>query len=266
MLGLDVAPRSSSAAEAARNKRFQQYVKDIAVWKSDVKDGEEIVGWVKDAIVDAVVRLTKGGVTAGRTGARTSIDSLNWESLDLRRRKTAIEATTVDYLRGCDLAIKHAPEAEVHLRFGEVPALCRVHAVPEALSYGPARDMVGQVFRDDHAAMPRKGNLCGPVHVVACQRGVTRGQARKLLGVEDATYIDTPFGVFMADELQQVQVFLVKDCRDPTATRTNLAACIAWLKQGAQVAKVGARARLRKTLVTALQTVLEESERAAVRQ
>ncbi|MDB5070362.1 MAG: hypothetical protein JWM87_1473 [Candidatus Eremiobacteraeota bacterium] len=207
-------------AQLAANERFRRYIKELAIWKTDVADGDEAVVSAQAAMVDAVVRLTQGGVTAGRTGARSSTVSLNWESMDLRARANAIRKAATAYLKETTAPIKSlaAPGHDVHLEFDGTRTLCRVHAVPEALSYAPARDLVGQVFRDDHLTMPGDAKVHGPVHFIACHRGVTRGQARKLLGVDDATYIDTDFGVFMADEVQQVQVFLIKNCRDPTSS------------------------------------------------
>jgi hypothetical protein len=59
----------------------------------------------------------------------------------------------------------------------------------------------------------------GPVHLIACQRSVTESQALRQLGFPDVTVVSPPFGVYVVDEVQKVQLIFLANCRDPTSTR-----------------------------------------------
>lgn len=256
-----VAPTLTAEQQmaAVRDVRFSQFIKDNARWVHEAADGDEVIQEVQKALVAAVVKLSKEGTSFGRSGARASTEALSWEQSTLSARKDLMTASASSVLRGV-LGGK-LENGRLTIRLGEFEVLCRVAAVPDALSYAPARDLVGQTFRNDHALdwSNCDPGLCGPVHVIVCHRGVTRTQARKLLGVEDATYIETPFGVFVADEVQQVQVFLIKDCRDDTSTRTNVTRCVEWLHQSGLIQAIGRRAMRRRRIVEVLREALGDA-------
>jgi hypothetical protein len=57
------------------------------------------------------------------------------------------------------------------------------------------------------------------VHVIACHKGVTENQAVGLLGFPDATIVTPAFGVYVADNVQKIQLILLANCRDESSTR-----------------------------------------------
>lgn len=54
---------------------------------------------------------------------------------------------------------------------------------------------------------------------------------RRLLGFPDAEFVSAPFGVFVADNVQKVQLAFLKDCRDETTTRHNVQRFFEWLER-----------------------------------
>jgi hypothetical protein len=75
----------------------------------------------------------------------------------------------------------------------------------------------------------------GPVHVVACHKGNTESQARAMLGFPDATVVSAPFGIYVADPVQSIQLVLIAQCRDETSTRIGVGRFLEWLEAAKQV-------------------------------
>lgn len=75
------------------------------------------------------------------------------------------------------------------------------------------------------------------------------GRQAKLLGYPDATVIATPFGVFVADNIQMVQFVLITNCRDESSTRHGLQRFFDWLEQSGEENYVACRAEARAAIV-----------------
>jgi len=126
-------------------------------------------------------------------------------------------------------------------------------AIPAALTVGPAKELVGQPFLRDHELAPLlKGNRGGPVHVIACHRTATESQAARLLGFPDAEFVTTPFGVFVADNVQKVQFAFLTNCRDEANTRHGAQRLFEWLAQTGEDKLVAQRAAARARIVKAI--------------
>jgi hypothetical protein len=69
----------------------------------------------------------------------------------------------------------------------------------------------------------------GPVHVIACHKGVTEAQAKRMLGFPNATVVDAPF--------------------DETETQHGVQRFLDWLPQAEQSAALVRFARKRKEVV-----------------
>lgn len=131
--------------------------------------------------------------------------------------------------------------------------LTEPHAIPAALSVGPALELVGQPFLRDHLlASNLKGKRGGPLHVIACHKTATETQAAKLLGFPDATFVTAPFGVFVADSIQKVQFAFIVNCRDEANTRHGVQRFMEWLSQTGEEALLAERALARARIVTAI--------------
>jgi hypothetical protein len=133
------------------------------------------------------------------------------------------------------------------------PILWVCDSVPAGRSVPHARELVGQPFLKDHekASLLQK-NVVGPVHIIACQKNVTESQAMSLLGFPDATIVIAPFGVYVVDDVQKIQIVLIKECRDPTSTNLGLQRFTTWLAQNGEDVLLAKRAKGRAQIVKAI--------------
>jgi hypothetical protein len=58
------------------------------------------------------------------------------------------------------------------------------------------------LFLTNHRYITDEDRVCGPVHLIACQKSTTEKQATDLLGFPDATVVTTTFGVYLVDPIQ----------------------------------------------------------------
>ena len=133
-----------------------------------------------------------------------------------------------------------------------VPVLLSVHAIPAALSVSAAREMIGRPFLRDHELEPQFGKAIGPLHVIGCHQTATETQARQFLGFPDATFVTAPFGVYAADEVQNVQFVFLQNCRDSNTTLFALQRLFDWFEQSGESHDVIARAQSRRRIVAAI--------------
>jgi hypothetical protein len=128
-----------------------------------------------------------------------------------------------------------------------------MHGMPGPASVGPAKEMVGQPHLSDfrRAARLTKG-VGGPVHLIVCQRTFTETQATRTLGFADATFVSAPFGLYVADEVNMVQLVFVANCRDETNTRYGVQRLLEWLDQTGEGVRLVERADSRANIVRAI--------------
>lgn len=128
--------------------------------------------------------------------------------------------------------------------------LFRVHGIPAATSVAAAREMVGRPFLLDYRdATALKKVDGGPMHMVACNRGVTEAQATAVLGFPDATVVSSTFGVYVADPIQKIQLVFIANCRDQTSTRHGVQLFMEWLDSSGEGGRLAQRASARSEIV-----------------
>jgi len=122
-----------------------------------------------------------------------------------------------------------------------------------------AREMVGQPFLRDHL-YEKVLTDGGPVHLIGCHKTVTEAQAMKLLGFPDATVVTTKFGVYVADNVQKIQLVLVANCRDEANTRHGVGRFFEWLQQTGEGAMLSERAVSRARIVKSIAQELKPAK------
>jgi hypothetical protein len=137
------------------------------------------------------------------------------------------------------------------------PILTRIDAVPAAMSVAAARELVGQPFLRDHELVGLLDDRVGPLHLIAVHGGVTEAQAIRQLGSPDATIVPTDFGVYVADEIQKVQMIFLARCIDGPSIRARVQTLLDWLRLTAEGDRLAARAAGRKELVTLMARLAE---------
>ena len=85
--------------------------------------------------------------------------------------------------------------------------------------------------------------MAGPVHLIACHRGATESQSLKHLGFPDATVVSTRSWVYVADEVQKIQIVFLANCRDETTTNLALQGFFEWLAQVQEAGRLSERPR-----------------------
>ena len=242
--------------EGKRNKRFQDYVKRRSLFHGGtVTTLVDLKSRVKEALYDALISLAQAGVRESSRGDSDFGDALSWIHLNFEARELVMR----DVLR---TAIKERKGSQqigdnVIVKLAGKRVLFVTHAIPAALSIGPAKEMVGQPFLRDYQYFKflKKQNCGGPVHIIACQKTATEAQAIKLLGFPDATVVSTSFGVFVADNIQKVQFAFIVNCHDETTTRHGVQRFFEWLAQSSEEDLVAVRAKARARIVSTIVNV-----------
>jgi hypothetical protein len=267
MIGLSLAPakvrlialpnvaRTEDAA-GLRNARFQDELGRQSLFRGGtVKTEKALTSRVFQALHDAVVALAQAGVGDAAKGKYSSGAALDWTRLDFSARRDQMVAIVRHALLGRPGS--REVDGRACLQLGGAEVLVEAHAIPAALTVGPAREMVGQPFLRDHElAASLQGAVGGPLHVIACQKTATESQAAKLLGFPDATIVAAPFGVFVADRVQKVQFAFITNCRDESNTRHGVQRFFQWLSQTQEEAAVAERALGRARIVRVVAEVL----------
>lgn len=238
------------------DRRFREWFEAQQLWTAPgtAKDLPVVVEAAREALREAVVRGTS---RAGhfRGGNFHVGGALEWSRMNYERRAEAMREAVFESLQphGEKLNRKGEDEMTLFAIGGEGERVFTwIHAVPAALSEPHAREMVGQPYLNDHKLVKVMDGLPGPLHVVACARGATEAQAVRMLGFPDATIVKAPFGIFVADEVQKIQMAFLAQCRDRQTTHEAVSRFIAWLDQVGERKAILARGRLRSELVKLL--------------
>jgi hypothetical protein len=177
--------------------------------------------------------------------------ALDWSRLDFAARQLTMVSELRDALKS-QVGAKEKGDGAL-LPINGKSVFFRSAAIPAALTVTAAREMVGQPFLRDHLVFPDLGKIdVGPVHVIACQKAATEAQAIRLLGFPDATVVSAPFGVYVADDVQKIQMFLIANCRDPTTTRHGVQRLFEWLEQTGEDVRLADRAKARKKIIAVM--------------
>lgn len=235
-----------------RDATFASDLKTQQKWHKSAKTGEAVIKRVQEALTHALPELVHKRATASSLGGEIVGETLAWNELDLERRQQSIKAIVESFL-----STEHGAkvvDGTYIVPFNGVLVACVPNAIPDSLSLAAARERVGQIFRDDDRLLPAKGAV-GPLHIIGCYRSVTEASARRLYGVEDATYIALGSGMFIRDMKLKVQMMLVAKCEDTAATRAALQNFFDWTERSGQAVVIAQNAKEREVIVRAMQRV-----------
>jgi hypothetical protein len=238
--------------QGVRNQRFQEYIAQQSLFRGgEVKTVADLKTRVNEALHEALVTLVQRGVREASKGRFHSGQALDWARMDFAGR----QAEMIRVLREAVLQRSNASEdaGNLFLTLNRNEVLIVTHAIPAALSVGAAKELVGQPFLKDHGFdKVLTGIRTGPVHLIACHKTATESQAARLLGFPDATFVSAPFGVYVADNLQKVQLAYIGNCRDEANTRHGVQRFFEWLEQTGEDVQLAKRAASRAKIVKAI--------------
>lgn len=252
LLPLSPAPGESGGA-------FRAYVESQSLFQKDVSSELELHTAVAAMMQNVVARLVARGARAGSRKLDRG-EALEWNRMNLADRREVMRKSLARQLCATPLAAGPHPLFSMPLAGEKV--LVRVDAIPAAASEPAARELVGQPFLRDHlhAGLLATEQLLGPIHVIACHRGITESQAMRMLGTPDSMVVASDFGIFAADHVQKIQVALLARCSDENATAVAVRRFTEWLQQSGEGQGVVERARSRRRILDAV--AAEQATRA----
>jgi hypothetical protein len=253
----------SSEPEKHWDANFRTYVERLSLFRGGevARDADSARHAALAAIRSAVVELTRSGARASRMRSAYQGEALDWNRLDFTSRKQRMQSAMVDELVDHPGAERAGGDSVILLVANE-PVLFVCHAIPAPMTIAQAREMVGQPFLHDHTYLDANGSSGGPVHLIACYGNVTDGQARRQLGFPDATVVSPPFGVWVADPVQKIQMLFLGGCVDSTSTRGQIERAFDWLRRAGEDSQLASRAAARARIV---HTITAELATPAVR-
>jgi len=248
-----LAPRRKGL-DGKRDDLFRDYVQKNHRFTGDpCENGEEVIELCRRTLREAVGDMVKLGVREARKGKFYSGDALDWSHLDFRARQRAMIQVLLRALelRGGSAIGKQGSAVTVPILGKEVLVICSAISGPYA--FAEAREGVNQLFLRDYKNAPELGqDRLGPIHMIACHRSATEGQAVRQLGFPDATVVSTPFGVYVADKIQKIQLAFLSNCRDPTSTMYQVQRVFDWIEEVGEGPLILDRAASRARIVTAI--------------
>jgi hypothetical protein len=211
---------------------FQEYFKRQNILGPKVTTGDEALLAVQKTALAALLSLARQGVAESAKGKFYGGDALSWSRLDFHERRRATIGTVTKFLRGH--GGRPVPKLEetiaLNIQGEQVAMIC--DCIPASMSVAAARELVGQPFLSDHqAARKLPPGVAGPVHLIACQKTVSESQALRQLGFPDAVLVAAPFGIYVADDVQKIQMVFITNCRDETTTQHRVQRFLEWLSQ-----------------------------------
>lgn len=230
--------------------RFQDYFTRQKVPGSQVQTGDAAVQAASDLAIAVLLDLARTGVGVSALGSYFSGEALQWTRLDFQQRREVTRQAVAKFLRARSgsLSTEDLSTTVIHsVSSQQIAFVC--DCIPATLSTAAARELVGQPFLRDHLIVNGLlKEVGGPVHVIACQKSVTESQALRQSGFPDAVVVSAPFGVYVADSVQKIQMVFLANCRDETTTRQRVQRFLQWLDEQGEDKLLASRARSRRRI------------------
>jgi hypothetical protein len=243
-------------ADGKRDQLFRDFVQRQQPFTgTPCKNGEELIALCRRTLRESVAQMVRLGVREASRGKFYMGEALDWTRLDFRTRRQTMEnvlaETLMERYKGRRLQDLNKVTLTMTVLGRELLVVCS--AIPGAYSIPEARDQANQLFLNDWRCAPiLKRNTVGPVHFVACNRSMTEPQAMRQLGFADATIVNAPFGVYVADDVQKMQLVYLTNCRDDTILRYQVQRAFDWLELAKERANFLERAAARARIVQAI--------------
>lgn len=256
-----------AAEKGSPDEDFQRYVRDRKFPGAQVATGEEALKRAEELAAAVVLSLAREGVGVNSSGSYYAGEALEWSRMKFQRRREVMTSAMVELLREKAGEPQEQPSsptvAVVKIQNSTIGFVC--DSVPAAMSTAAARELVGQPFLDDHLhASNWDPTIGGPVHVIACQKSVTETQAIRQLGFPDAVVVSGPFGVYVADDVQKIQMAFVGNCRDRTTTREKVQSFLNWLNEHGEAGYLVRRAAHRRKIAELIETIRKDETSTVV--
>ena len=246
-------PEARGAPSRASDKLFQAYVNRVGRFDTrDIKTEASLTEKVKQIVAQSTVMLVHRGVRDAGRGSNYVGPALDWSRESYEVRCLKMRGAALDGLRQRN-SVPKSNRNLIARSIADSPILFVANSIPDSMSIPAARELVGQPHLSDHLLADELLKLeGGPVHLVACHKSVTESQAVRMLGFPNATVVSGPFGIYVVDPVQSIQLVLISQCRDETLTRHGIQRFLEWLDESQQNIQLVKHAKKRKAVVAAL--------------
>jgi hypothetical protein len=246
-------PQAKGAPSGGIHASFQEYIQRLRRFDTRAAGSEaQLLEAVRRTVWQATVKMVQRGVRDASRGKSYVGPALDWSRLSYAERGARMQSAALAGLNQ-DGAIAAISGNRAQRKIDGKPILFVVSAVPDAMSVAAAREIVGQPHLSDHTLYDNLKKPHGaPVHLIACHKSVTEAQARTMLGFPNAAVVSPPFGIYVVDPVQSIQLVLVAQCRDETRTRLGVQRFLEWLDESEQAAALVRHAAKRKTVIGVL--------------
>lgn len=189
---------------------------------------EDLKKNIKYITREIILQLAHEGAREFKKSGSNSGQALDWSRMNFSERQNSMVGVLIGSF---PIQEKPGPSEDTAIvKVAGKSVFFKCSAIPAAFTVSAAREMVGQPFLKDHLLHEEmKGTGSGPVHVIACQKNVTETQAMGLLGFPDATIVSGAFGIYVADNVQKIQLCFISHCRDSASTKHGLHKLFEWL-------------------------------------
>ena len=246
-------PNVKGAPNRPSDKLFQADINRLGRLDArDIKTDSDLVEKIKHIVADSTVKLVHRGVRDASRGTNYLGPALDWSRESYEGRSSKMRYVALNALRQGNYVA--GPNQNVVARpIGGRPILFVVNSIPNSMSIPAARELVGQPHLSDHLLSNELSKvLGGPVHLVTCHKSVSKSHAVRMLGFPKATVVSGPFGIYVVDPVQSIQLVLISQCRDETSTRHGIQRFLAWLDETKQNSDLVKFAKRRKAIVAIL--------------
>ena len=251
--------------EKKSDKKFNDFIKQQELFSVPVNNFVELISSIDSLMRDAILSLMQKGVIEASRGKGNNGETLSWKRMNYDKRSSVIVKTLNDAITFDDVGHEENKQYYLDFEYEEKGKNIKksvnvvVHSIPDALSIANARERVGQPFLDDFRNYKKiNKDSIGPIHIIGCHKTVSESQARNILGFPDATILKDSFGIYVADNIQKIQMVFIEKCSDSTSTSMALQEFLNWLVRTNELRKFIKRAESRKKII---HIISEENEK-----
>jgi len=249
-----ISEKSDHEKEA--NQKFKTFMEQQQLFSKPVKTIKTLKTEIKKTLNDAVINLMQKGVREASRNKGNHGEALLWKNMNYDRRTKAIKKSIQEAIDINGIGIEE--DKNLYLIFEEKKVLVVVHAIPDTLSIASAREKVGQPFLDDFTKNKLlHDDIIGPIHIIGCHKSVSETQTRNILGFPDATILKDSFGIYVADNIQKIQMVFIEKCSDSYSVGYGVQNFLEWLERTSEVGNLIQRAESRKKIIS---VVAEENK------
>jgi hypothetical protein len=241
-----------NAQPGSPHRKFQEYVGDQGIPMAQVTTGDEALERADELAAAILLSLAREGVGVNSSGESSVGEALKWRRMNFHDRREKMTEVVVALLRDRKRGTVKQPEGDanvvaVSIAGSTIGFVC--DSIPASMGTAAARELVGQPFLKDHEHTKKwDASIQGPVHLIACQKGVSETQALRQLGFPDAIVVSASFGVYVADDVQKIQMAFIANCRDKTNTEHNVQSFLKWLDNQKEAKDLAKRAKHRRQI------------------